>query len=210
MPVFSFPHLNSCFFPHKSPAPSQKEGVILLDQEKSNIQRNLRQFVGEYQSYIDEMDVWIGNVNTKLTNVLEAMNPTRMEWRICGVAAKIAKAADVPIIRSASFTLNCVEDMRLDFYINGMDSRVYQKGVCCVRFYCAKGSKFQFETSVGRINDGTKILDTTASAPGETGEFWMDLYFPEWEKEVTNDVLMINVDILGDLGVALAVVLWVV
>lgn len=62
-----------------------KEAVILLDQEKANIQKNLRQFVAEYQKYIDEMDQWSGGINTKLTNVLEAMHPTRMEWRIAGI-----------------------------------------------------------------------------------------------------------------------------
>ena len=40
-----------------------KEGVVLLDKEKSIIQKNLRTFVDEYQKYIEEQDAWCGVVD---------------------------------------------------------------------------------------------------------------------------------------------------
>ena len=37
----------------------------------------------------------------------------------------------------------------MDFYINGMDTRVYQQGVACIRLYAPQGSKFKYELTIG-------------------------------------------------------------
>merc|ERR1711920_986716 len=100
-------------------------------------------------------------------------------------ARKLAALSDQPLMRSESFNLNSIVQMRMDFYPNGIDARVYQEGVSTVRFYAPKGSKFKYEVSIGRVCDGTKIFDTsqivTQCSDAELKEgFWIDLHFPAW------------------------------
>lgn len=193
-----------------------KESLLLLDSEKVNLQRNVNKFVVEYQAYVDDMDTWGAGVNKKIVNIVQAMEPTKMEWRVERVANKLKNASDNPIIRSESFKLNSVEGMRLDFFINGVDSKIYQEGVCCVRFYAPKGSRFKYEVYLGRVSEGVKLFDTgnmvgmgkkdpaltdeNAVEDGEgggkiQGQFWSDSFFPAWEGEVVNDSIVISIDI---------------
>ncbi len=55
-----------------------KEGIIMLDHDKGQIQKNMRHFVDEYQSYVDEMDTWTNDVTTKISNILQSMEPTKV------------------------------------------------------------------------------------------------------------------------------------
>ncbi len=97
----------------------------------------------------------------------------------------------------------------MDFYLKGMDSRVYQEGVSAIRFYAPKGSKFKYEISIGRVCEGTKMFDTSKLVTGlddQTalasleGGFWIDLHFPQWEKEIANDTIVITCDIVDNMN----------
>ena len=66
-----------------------KEGISMLDAAKKGLKSNLKKFGEEYGSYVDEMDKWSSTVNTKITDILNAMEPTKMDWRIDAVSKKV-------------------------------------------------------------------------------------------------------------------------
>merc|ERR1712194_448910 len=102
-------------------------------------------------------DAWSVEIDRKLRNLVQALEPTQVEWRIERVNKKLkeAQAGNNVLIRSEKFNLNSIPGMRMDFYPAGLNNRVYQEGVSCVRFYAPKGSHFKYELRVGRVGDGT-------------------------------------------------------
>lgn len=68
-----------------------KEGLLLLDSAKNTISKNMKTFVGEYQAFVDEQDLWNGDASSKITNILLAMQPCKLEWRIEAIG-KIKRA----------------------------------------------------------------------------------------------------------------------
>ncbi len=47
-----------------------KEGIVLLDSEKTTIQKNMRMFVDQYHNYVEEMDKWGNEVNKRMTGIM--------------------------------------------------------------------------------------------------------------------------------------------
>ncbi|CAD7971228.1 unnamed protein product [Amoebophrya sp. A25] len=172
-----------------------KEGILLLDSAKNTMSKNMKSFVGDYQGFVDEQDIWNEDATKKITNILQAMQPTKLEWRIEAISRKLADVGNTPCIRSESFRLNSVPDLRLDFFLEGLDSRIYQEGVSAVRLYAPKGSKFKYEVAIGRICDGTKIFEGSTSE----GLFWVDLFFPDWQSEISLDTITISCEIVENM-----------
>ncbi|CAD7940774.1 unnamed protein product [Amoebophrya sp. A120] len=173
-----------------------KEGLLLLDSAKNTITKNMKTFAGDYQAFVDEQDHWNEDATKKITNILQAMQPTKLEWRIENIAKKLGNTNNVPVIRSESFRLNSVPDLRMDFYPEGLDNRIYQEGVSAVRFFAPKGSRFKYEVSIGRVCEGIKVFDGSSS----DGLFWIDLFFAEWQSEISQDAIVIVLEVVENMN----------
>mmetsp|Transcript_1192 Transcript_1192/g.2626 ORF Transcript_1192/g.2626 Transcript_1192/m.2626 type:complete len:158 (+) Transcript_1192:1291-1764(+) len=116
-------------------------------------------------------------------------------WVFSTSNKKLANTANVPVIRSEGFRLNSVPDMRMDFHLEGLNNKIYQEGVAAVRLYAPKGTRFKYEVSIGRVCDGTKVFE---AASGK--DFWVDLFFPEWQAEISQDAIVIVCEVVENMN----------
>lgn len=130
------------------------------------------------------------DIKTKVTQLFKGLEPLVVEWRVGNISQKIEQLARPMALRSESFDLSGVKDMRFDWFLNGWGGSA--EGVCMLRVFAPSGTSVRSEIAMGRISQQAR--DWESGAVG--GELWTDYFFDKnWLKEVYNDKITITFEI---------------
>jgi hypothetical protein len=141
---------------------------------------------------VNLMNDWTEEVDTKLLKLYRYVQPTRVEWRIQKVMKKKKEMQPPMLLKSPTFSIAGLKDLRFDFYPNGYYG--LPAGTSCVRFYAPIGTHIKYECWFGTLQDGP--------VEWKSGEqsLWNDHLFQNWDNEVTHNAIVIAVDILANLS----------
>lgn len=169
---------------------NQAEAVATLEQQKKRLRLEFDAMSEDYKEYVTDMDTWTKDIKTKVTQLFKGLEPRVVEWRVGNISQKIEQLARPMALRSESFDLSGVKDMRFDWFLNGWGGSA--EGVCMLRVFAPSGTSVRSEIAMGRISQQAR--DWESGAVG--GELWTDYFFDKnWLKEVYNDKITITFEI---------------
>jgi len=167
---------------------TNEETCHVLEQERKRFAIDNKMLTDRMNGVND----WTEEVDVKLLKLYRYVQPTRVEWRIQKVMKKKKELACPMLIKSPTFSIAGLKDLRFDFYPNGYYG--LPNGTCCIRFYAPIGTNIKYECYFGTMLDGPHEWRS-----GEES-LWNDHLFKDWDGEVAHNAVTIAVDILANLS----------
>jgi hypothetical protein len=167
---------------------TNEETCHVLEQERKRFAID-NKMIGDRINLIND---WSEEVDVKLLKLYRYVQPTRVEWRIQKVVKKKKELQAPMLLKSPSFSIAGLKDLRFDFYPNGYYG--LPAGTACIRFYAPIGTHIKYECSFGTLQDGPHEWKS-----GEAS-LWNDHLFQNWDNEVTHNAIVIAVDVLANLS----------
>jgi len=171
---------------------SQGDALTALEAQRGKIRTDLDALIGDHKAYTLDMDSWADDVRLKVERLFRAMEPARVEWKICR-AFKRAKDLKRPLgLKSATFSLRALREVQLEFFPEGTHSSLDGKAI--LRVYLPKNSHVRYQMWVGFSTEGPMELK-----PG--GSLSADMALEDWRSQIQEDgSLPVALEVLRDLA----------
>lgn len=148
----------------------------------------------EFQGYVEGSRGWGETVDKRLGMITRQMQPSLMEWRIQGIAAKLKDLETPMFLRTEVFELAGVPQLKVDWYPNGFYGAA--PGSCTLRVYASNSANMRYEALLGMKTAGARHWD----AAGKDC-LWDEVHFTKgWEQQVRDDALLISLQLLENLA----------
>jgi len=171
---------------------SQGDALTALEAQRGRIRTDLDSLIGDHKAYTVDMDSWADDVRTKVERLFRAMEPARVEWKVCR-AHKRAKELKKPLaVKSPVFSLRGLREVQLEFFPEGTHSS--PEGKAILRVYLPKGVHIRYQCWVGFSTEGPMECN-----PG--GSLSADMLIDEWRNQIQEDgSLPVVLEVIRDLA----------
>lgn len=171
---------------------SQGDAITAIEGHRGKIRYDLDALIADHKGYTIDMDSWADDVRVKVERIFRAMEPARVEWRICR-AHKRAKDLKRPLgVKSATFSLRALREVQLEFFPDG--THTSPDGKAILRIYLPKGAHVRYQMWVGKLTEGPLEIKPGASLSA-------DMLLEDWRNQILEDgTLPIYMEVLRDLA----------
>jgi len=171
---------------------SQGDALTALEAQRGRIRTDLDSLIGDHKAYTVDMDSWADDVRTKVERLFRAMEPARVEWKVCR-AHKRAKELKKPLaVKSPVFSLRGLREVQLEFFPEGTHSS--PEGKAILRVYMPKGVHIRYQMWIGFSTEGPMEIK-----PG--GSLSADMAVEEWRNQIQEDgSLPVVLEVIRDLA----------
>lgn len=171
---------------------SQGDAITALEGHRGKIRGDLDAIIADHTVYTVDMDGWADDVRMKVERLFKAMEPARVEWKICR-AHKRSKDMKRPLgIKSPPFSLRALREVQMEFFPDGTNST--PEGKALLRVYLPSDAQVRYQTWVGFSTEGPKEIRIG-------GNLAADVVVDEWKNQLQDDgSLPIALEVLRDLA----------
>jgi hypothetical protein len=171
---------------------SQGDAITALEGQRGKIRYDLDAVINDHKSYTVDMDGWADDVRIKVERLFRAMEPARVEWKICR-AHKRAKELKKPLgVKGPVFSLRGLREVQLEFFPEG--THTSPDGKAILRVYLPKGVHIRYQCWIGFATEGPMECK-----PG--GSLSADMMVDEWRNQIQEDgSLPVVLEVLRDLA----------
>mmetsp|Transcript_14841 Transcript_14841/g.39431 ORF Transcript_14841/g.39431 Transcript_14841/m.39431 type:complete len:805 (-) Transcript_14841:108-2522(-) len=149
-----------------------------LETQRGRMRTQLDVLVSDHKAYTADMDGWADDVRVKVERIFRALEPPRVEWRICR-ASQRAKEMKRPLaVKSPTFTLKGLRQVQMEFFPDGHNNAPEGKAV--LRMFFPPNAHMRFQCWVGRTS-----LGAYEYKPG--GGLSLDVMVDDWKDQITDD-----------------------
>lgn len=158
---------------------SHGDAVGVVETKNIKIRSDLDIVMKDYRAFSEDVEGWAEDVRVKVERLYRAMEPARAEWRINKISEQLESMQRTMMIRSSSFNVAGLRNVKLEFYPFG--TRDSEDGEAVLRVLVPRETRIRIQCRVGSIFRGP-----VECIPGEDS-LWCDVVFTGWEGEIAND-----------------------
>jgi len=178
---------------------SQGDAITSLEAQRGKIRYDLDALISDHKGYTVDMDGWADDVRLKVERLFRAMEPARVEWKVCR-AQKRAKELKKPLaVKSPTFSLRGLREVQLEFFPEG--THTSPDGKAILRVYFPKGVHLRYQCWIGFATEGPMEVKpgTMQAKPG--GGLSADMMVDEWRNQIQDDgSLPVVLEVIRDLA----------